>query len=122
MMLSMFPAHSICACISAKHISRGRPAMALSWALKGRHSVLAGRAADLMLRGYSETGVLPATDLLLTLGPAMVMHDRLLLLGKRCLTGVGQQNIAVPPVSSKTRSATRSGHVRTEALLLPCSP
>ncbi|GBP30831.1 Nuclear pore complex protein Nup85 [Eumeta japonica] len=72
------------ACVSSRHASAGRAGAALAWAVRARSAALASRAADTLLRRYVATRQLSATDLLLSLGSAMLISDRLLLLGKYC--------------------------------------
>lgn len=74
---------SLCAC--ARHQSAGRLGGALCWAVRARGASACSRAAHAALRQYASTGVrLAATDLLLTAGPAVLLSDTLLFLGKYC--------------------------------------
>ncbi|XP_028163946.1 nuclear pore complex protein Nup85-like, partial [Ostrinia furnacalis] len=75
---------SVCTCMGARHLAGGRVGGALSWAVRARDSALCARAADRALRQYCATGALPAADLLLTAGAAMLLCDTLLFLGKYC--------------------------------------
>lgn len=68
--------------MSARHLSASRPGGALAWAVRGRSPAAAARAAHACLKHYCETGKLPALDLLLTAGAAMLLNDTLLFLGK----------------------------------------
>lgn len=61
--------------------ARGRRGAALGWALRGNAGPLAARLADEALREYAKTGVLGITDLVGSLGPDMMLSDRLVFLG-----------------------------------------
>ncbi|KAJ2945829.1 hypothetical protein O0L34_g4731 [Tuta absoluta] len=77
-------AQTVCTCMGARHLSAGRVGAALAWSIRARSPKLCARAAEAALRGYTSTGHLPAADLLLTAGPAMLMADSLVFLGKYC--------------------------------------
>ncbi|CAH1645781.1 unnamed protein product [Spodoptera littoralis] len=77
-------AQSVCRCMCARHQSAGRAGGALCWAMRGRSSAATARAAHAALAHYTQHAVLPAQDLLLTAGSAMLLSDALLFLGKYC--------------------------------------
>ncbi|KAJ8730424.1 hypothetical protein PYW07_017462 [Mythimna separata] len=77
-------AQSVCSCMCARHLSGGRLGGALCWAMRGRSGAAASRAAHAALRHYTAHAALPAQDLLLTAGSAMLLSDTLLFLGKYC--------------------------------------
>ncbi|XP_004927204.2 nuclear pore complex protein Nup85 [Bombyx mori] len=70
--------------LSGRHSAAGRDGAALSAAVRGGAAGRAGRCAGAALRHYCRTGCLPAPDLLLTAGPALLIDDTLLFLGKYC--------------------------------------
>ncbi|XP_047024324.1 nuclear pore complex protein Nup85 [Helicoverpa zea] len=77
-------AQSVCRCTSARHLSARRLGGALGWAVRARGAGAAARAAHAALRHYTQHATLPAVDLLLTAGSAMLLSDALLFLGKYC--------------------------------------
>lgn len=60
---------------------KGRAGAALGWALRARAAPLSARLADATLRQYTVTGKLSDADLVGTLGPDMMLSDRLVFLG-----------------------------------------
>ncbi|XP_049869332.1 nuclear pore complex protein Nup85 [Pectinophora gossypiella] len=77
-------AQSVCASVCARHLQAGRAGAALAWAIRARCPAACARAAAAALQGYAARGRLPAADLLLTCGSAMLMADTLVFLGKYC--------------------------------------
>ncbi|CAB3223536.1 unnamed protein product [Arctia plantaginis] len=76
------PSLSRCAC--ARHLQARRLGAALCWAVRARCPGAAQRAAHAALRHYTQAASLAARDLLLTAGPAVLLSDALLFLGKYC--------------------------------------
>lgn len=68
-------------------IRRNRHGHALGWALKSKDSILASQLADHLLRTYCKEGSLLPTDLDLldSLGPSILLSERLMFLGKKSL-------------------------------------
>ncbi|XP_032523554.2 nuclear pore complex protein Nup85 [Danaus plexippus] len=77
---------SVSACMSTRHLSGGaeRTGGALAWGARARSGPQCSRAAHAALRAHCAGRPLPAADLLLTAGPALLVDDTLLLLGKYC--------------------------------------
>ncbi|XP_075973152.1 nuclear pore complex protein Nup75 [Anticarsia gemmatalis] len=77
-------ASSVCVCMCSRHLVAGRLGAALCWAVRGRSGAACGRAAHAALRHYAAAAALAAPDLLLTAGPAVMLSETLLFLGKYC--------------------------------------
>ncbi|XP_037293856.1 nuclear pore complex protein Nup85 [Manduca sexta] len=75
---------SACVCQCAVQGGVGRLGAGVAWAVRARSGAAAGRAAHAALRRYVRARRLPAEDLLLAAGPALLLHDTLLFLGKYC--------------------------------------
>ncbi|CAK1595716.1 unnamed protein product [Parnassius mnemosyne] len=75
---------TVCGCVCARRLRGGRAGGAVCWAARARSGPLCARAAHRVLRAYCAGAPLPAADLLLTAGPALLLDDTLLFLGKYC--------------------------------------
>ncbi|CAG5031460.1 unnamed protein product [Parnassius apollo] len=75
---------TVCGCGCAARLAGGRAGGSLCWAARARCPRLCARAAHRVLRAYTAGVPLPAADLLLTAGPALLLDDALLFLGKYC--------------------------------------
>lgn len=84
-MFILYPSlvQSVSACMSTRHLSGGaeRTGGALAWGARARSGPQCSRAAHAALRAHCAGRPLPAADLLLTAGPALLVDDTLLLLG-----------------------------------------
>lgn len=67
---------------AARPLSAARAGPALAWAVRARAPPLCARAAHLALRRYARDGRLPAADLLLSAGAALLLADPLVFLGE----------------------------------------
>lgn len=83
-------AAAVGAAVGARRLGAGRLGAALAWAVRARAAPLCARAAQQALRRYAQGdgegggrgGRLPAADLLLTAGAALLLADPLVFLGQ----------------------------------------
>lgn len=68
-----------------RSVKRQRTGNALVWSLKSQDAGLSSILADQFLKDYSKKGKLQSEDLLFNLGPAMLVCDKLIFLGKLSL-------------------------------------
>uniref|UniRef100_UPI00358E23D3 nuclear pore complex protein Nup85 isoform X3 n=1 Tax=Myxine glutinosa TaxID=7769 RepID=UPI00358E23D3 len=73
---------SICKQMAMKALRSGRLGSALAWSLRAKDSAFATRIADRFLEDYRSYGFLPHLDLIDSLGPSMLVSDRLTFLAK----------------------------------------
>lgn len=73
---------SICKILAMKAVRNNRLGSALSWSIRAKDAAFATLVSDRFLRDYCERGCFSDLDLIDNLGPAMMLSDRLMFLGK----------------------------------------
>uniref|UniRef100_A0A8C5QWC0 Nuclear pore complex protein Nup85 n=1 Tax=Leptobrachium leishanense TaxID=445787 RepID=A0A8C5QWC0_9ANUR len=73
---------SICKIMAMKTLRHGRLGSALSWSIRAKDAAFATLISDRFLKDYCERGKFSDLDLIDNLGPAMLLSDHLMFLGK----------------------------------------